>query len=205
MKFERGPRNVHTLTAPYSLLVERLGDDGLTAPRDEYKSKATWVVGSGDDYAEVYDYRSNLKLPYITEWHVQGTEAGIERMLAILSAPAPRTFTVRVNPKLHIEIPEPGSEKEIVWAYLDTAYAVLREAAARLVLNGFRDTLAQAGQTLAPDEEYLASLGLTYADLAPHSIEAAEALRVTFSRLVDLTVHDAEEGLLANLKYGGGQ
>lgn len=89
-KFERSDFNVHILTAPYALLVKAFADDGLTAPRDDYKSMAQWdLPGCG---VEVYDYKvgtcycgdEGQHLVDITEWHVQGTELGIAVMQDLL-------------------------------------------------------------------------------------------------------------------------
>lgn len=78
--FTRGRFNVHYLTAPYELIAKALGDDGLTAPRDEDKVNAQWDLPE----AEVYDYRSGLPKEDVTEWHVQGSDAGIQYLLGKL-------------------------------------------------------------------------------------------------------------------------
>lgn len=92
--FDPGGFGVHTLTAPYALLVEAFGDNGLTTLRDDYKSMAQWDldVPKGED-VEIYDYKvgkcyapDGADLKDITTWHVQGTENGIAHMLRLLRA-----------------------------------------------------------------------------------------------------------------------
>lgn len=83
-QFTRGRFNVHYLNAPYGLLVEAFGHDGDTL-RDGEKVLAQWE-GPG---WEVYDYRSAVQDPEdVTEWHVQGSVAGIAAMLELLEVVA---------------------------------------------------------------------------------------------------------------------
>lgn len=89
-EFIRGRFNVHYLTAPYELLVKAFGNDGTVAGRDEYKQMCQWDLDGG---VEVYDYKvgkcydsDGMERREITEWHVQGTDAGIEDMLEALES-----------------------------------------------------------------------------------------------------------------------
>jgi hypothetical protein len=88
--FKHGSVNVHYLTAPYELLVKAFGDDGTTAPRDNYKSMCQWYPVPD---VEVYDYKvgrcytnNGLEPEQITTWNVQGETEAIESMLALLTA-----------------------------------------------------------------------------------------------------------------------
>jgi hypothetical protein len=88
-----GKFNVSYLTAPYSLLVKALGNDGTVAERDEYKCEAQWDVATPHGIVEVYDYKigkcyngkRGLARHEITDWHVQGDAEAIKDMIAILS------------------------------------------------------------------------------------------------------------------------
>jgi hypothetical protein len=89
-----GRYGVSLLHAPYALLVEAFGNDGIN-PRDNYKSMCQWT----DDAAgwEVYDYKvgtcyaqDGLVRADITEWHVQATESGAVVLRAQLDAAVAR-------------------------------------------------------------------------------------------------------------------
>lgn len=92
--FKRG-KHVSYLTAPYSLLVEAFGHDGTSGATGDLKVAAMWELFLDDshtDYVEIYDYKINnlydpdgLPLEEITNWNVQGTDAGIEYLLTLLT------------------------------------------------------------------------------------------------------------------------
>lgn len=100
-------------------------------------------------------------------------------------------FTPSVDPSMHTRAPADRAE-EIVWAYLDTAYNLIRESAVRLLLEDMRSSAAEVGiQFPATDEELFADMNATAAglgeegpknhlDLAPHSDAVATALDLTF-------------------------
>jgi hypothetical protein len=91
--FTKGRHNVHQLIAPYSLLVKAFGREGTVDPRDDYKQMAQWLLTSTPDgtEVEVYDYKvgkcynpNGLERVDITDWHVQGSDVGIQYMLDLL-------------------------------------------------------------------------------------------------------------------------
>lgn len=89
--FNRGRFNVHHLTAPYALLVAAFGNDGDNL-RDDYKSMAQWDLRTPDGDVEVYDYKvgkcydsDGLEREQITEWHVQGPDAALDRLVRMLA------------------------------------------------------------------------------------------------------------------------
>lgn len=101
---EIGPHGVDTLTAPYALLVEAFGNDGIN-PRDDYKSMCQWD-NRAEDYSpdrswEVYDYKvgvcydreDGLRREQITEWHVQAGKTGLEVLRTMLDAAVARLST----------------------------------------------------------------------------------------------------------------
>lgn len=98
---EIGPHGVDTLTAPYALLVEAFGNDGVN-PRDDYKSMCQWdnrAEGYSPDRSwEVYDYKvgvcydfeDGLRREQITTWHVQAGKTGLEVLRTMLDAAVAR-------------------------------------------------------------------------------------------------------------------
>lgn len=97
---ETGRFGVDMLFAPYALLVEAFGNDGIN-PRDTYKSMCQWESDPASVDAglawEVYDYKvgicyapDGLEREEITEWHVQSTEAGKDAVRALLDAAVAR-------------------------------------------------------------------------------------------------------------------
>lgn len=114
------------------------------------------------------------------------------------------TVTVSVDPKMHTRVPSnPG--QEIVWAYLDTAYNLLREAAVRLTIQDMRDSAAELGLPFPEtDQEVFESMAAqgakydieppkNYLDLATHSDAVTTALDLGFNVLVEQVRDEALE------------
>ncbi len=112
--------------------------------------------------------------------------------------------TVAVDPSIHTRTPDAGGQA-IVWAYLDTAYNLLREAAVRLTIQDMRDSAAELGLPFpATDDEVFKSMAVqgekfdieppkTYLDLATHSDEVVTALDLSFKVLVQQVRDEALE------------
>lgn len=107
-------------------------------------------------------------------------------------------IVVAFDPTLHARSPESPSE-EIVWAYLDTAYNLLREAAARLTIQEMREVAIEAGFPFPDDEQVFKDMAentgvvATYMDLAPHSNKVAAAMDAAFRLLVAKARHEAAD------------
>ena len=83
--YTEGRHNVHTLTAPYALLVKAFYNDGDNS-RDDSKQKCQWdITAPNGESVEVYDYKQyGIKRENITNWHVQGEASAIRYMLELL-------------------------------------------------------------------------------------------------------------------------
>jgi hypothetical protein len=115
------------------------------------------------------------------------------------------TVTVEVDPEIHTNPPKSGIQ-ETVWAHLDTAYNLIREAAVRAVIDDMRRESQKQGLPFPDTDEELFQaaeaegevLGMEapkgYRDLAAHSAEVIEAVEAAFRVLVRLTVQDARDG-----------
>lgn len=90
--FTKGRHNVHTLTAPYALLVKAFSNDGDNS-RDDYKQMCQWdITAPNGESAEIYDYKvgkcydskNGLSREKITNWHVQGSDDAVGYLLVLL-------------------------------------------------------------------------------------------------------------------------
>lgn len=112
----------------------------------------------------------------------------------------PRTIKIEVDRELHSR--EPSSELErINWETLDTAWKLIREGAARLVIQALRETAQEQGVDFpATDEELFAkdvAEGGTvrgYADIAPSNELAAISLANAFEALASQGAAEVQEG-----------
>jgi hypothetical protein len=125
-----------------------------------------------------------------------GTTVSRDDVLAIVKDAIP----VEADPTFH-PLPDGADEEQhLANAAFDTAYNLLRDTAARLILAEMR---AQGVGDLPPDEELFASLAeipgapRSYRDLAPRSPKAVAALGDAFSTLLDKASSDALQGIMA--------
>lgn len=113
------------------------------------------------------------------------------------------TVDIKIDPALHPADEKPdGPGDEMVWAYLDTAYNLLREASVRSTIQAAREAAEGFGITDFPtDEELFADPDLIvegvrgYLDLAPDHPVAASGLLGAFSALEKLAADTALRGL----------
>jgi hypothetical protein len=111
------------LTAPYALLVEAFGNDGIN-PRDMYKSMCQWEsnpdsVDAGLGW-EVYDYKEGvcywpkgeggLEREEITVWHVQADAKGRAELIELLDAAVIRRLVLQETVKDQLEAAESFEE-----------------------------------------------------------------------------------------------
>ena len=114
------------------------------------------------------------------------------------------TVTVSVDPKMHTRAPS-NPAQEIVWAYLDTAYNLLREAAVRLTIQDMRDSAAELSLPFPEtDQEVFDAMAAQgakfdieppkeYLDLATHSEAVTTAMELGFKILVQQVREEAME------------
>lgn len=105
------------------------------------------------------------------------------------------TFLLALDPTLRGGMEPANAVEASIWAYLDTAYNVLREGAAVAVLDGLRADAKAAGYDFPSDEELLAETGLTYHSLGAQSPTVGLVLAKAFSMLVAETDRSARAAL----------
>lgn len=97
------------------------------------------------------------------------------------------TVEIRIDMTLHPGQQEPVDPAErIAWAYMDTAYSLIRVGAVRAALEGLRDK----GDELPSDELLFSEPDgpKTYLDLAPADDLAAYGLAQAYTRLENLAL-----------------
>lgn len=103
------------------------------------------------------------------------------------------TVEVKINPAYHERAPL-SLQEDLSWPALDTAWSLIREAAARVALQQIREALPD-GVTMASDEELVESLDQdcpcgrekhAILDLSPDSLEGAMGIAAAFGSQVEL-------------------
>ncbi len=120
------------------------------------------------------------------------------------------TVKVEIDEARHKTQPQDEVER-IVWAYIDTAYNLMRVAAVRANLTELRIRLAEQGLTVPSDEEMFADLKAsgdpeaptTYLDLGPSRRDAALLLATAFEILADTAFEEMGEGFERAILGGG--
>lgn len=108
------------------------------------------------------------------------------------------SIEIRYDMEMHPDQEEPSSRAgRIEWAYLDTAYKLIRIASVREIFEGVRQQLTEAGLSSRTDEEILAGAGegVTYIDLAANDDLACGFVALAYSQIRSATAQHAGNGL----------
>lgn len=112
------------------------------------------------------------------------------------------SIEIKIDMSMHDGQTEPTSaDKRIEWAYLDTAYKLIRIAAVRVIFEDTREQLVEAGLPPRTDEELLQGAAdedqekAEYLDLAADEDVACAMLAMAYSHISSATADMARKGL----------
>lgn len=108
------------------------------------------------------------------------------------------SIEIKIDLEMHPDQEAPTTEaRRIEWAYLDTAYKLVRIAAVRTIFADVREQLVEAGLPPRTDKEMLAGAGegVDYIDLAADVDLAQGFLAYCFATIGQETARHAKNGL----------